>query len=363
MDLKHLIRYRKIVLRYFLVRLIFGLNGFGKKKSSNKIFFYFENNSLARYLYLNLHFFQNVFSVFLHPVPSILSDLRDYSKWIIQEKQVFIRQTGLNPDSLRIIYNNRQYNAKISYDYFSSLSSPNNAKFIMPYFMHPGQYKWDYHNSLSINIKKSRPLKVMFLGGVNKEHYDNPLISKKFKILSRYKVIEYLKSNINYIYPRHENEIYEFITKKRKELIIYNTNATVLWQKDWLKVLSELDFYLALPGVSMPPCHNLIEAMSVGAIPILQYNNYIYPKLENGKNCIVYSSLKELKTILDTINDYRDNILDEMRYNVIEYYYKYHSIAGFKNNISRFLENQNNSQTIEIILNTEYESAKLFSNK
>ena len=42
-----------------------------------------------------------------------------------------------------------------------------------------------------------------------------------------------------------------------------------------LDALAKADFFLACPGVGMPLCHNLIEAIAAGAIPILQYAAYL----------------------------------------------------------------------------------------
>jgi hypothetical protein len=63
---------------------------------------------------------------------------------------------------------------------------------------------------------------------------------------------------------------------------------------EWLYVLGLADFFLCLPGREMPMCHNAVEAMAVGSIPILSYPDWFHPPLEDGKNCIVFCSDDEL---------------------------------------------------------------------
>ena len=46
----------------------------------------------------------------------------------------------------------------------------------------------------------------------------------------------------------------------------------------------------------MPVCHNIVEAMSCGCVPILEYEyaSLMNPKLENLKNSICYKGAGEL---------------------------------------------------------------------
>lgn len=55
-------------------------------------------------------------------------------------------------------------------------------------------------------------------------------------------------------------------------------------------------FFLCAPGVFMPLCHNLVEAMSVGAIPVIQrsYAALLEPVLEHGRNAIVFDGEEDL---------------------------------------------------------------------
>ena len=45
-----------------------------------------------------------------------------------------------------------------------------------------------------------------------------------------------------------------------------------------MELISSSNFFLCMPGSTMPLCYHLIETCVVGSVPILSYNDYIYPK-------------------------------------------------------------------------------------
>jgi hypothetical protein len=67
----------------------------------------------------------------------------------------------------------------------------------------------------------------------------------------------------------------------------------------WLEDLRSADFFLCLPGSHMLMCHNAVEAISAGCIPILCYDDWFSPNLVSGVNCLSYRSLDELKRAIE----------------------------------------------------------------
>jgi len=104
-------------------------------------------------------------------------------------------------------------------------------------------------------------------------------------------------------------------------------------QKKWLPVLSMFDFFLAPPGVQMPLCHNIIEAIAVGTIPFTNYYNWFEVPLEDGKNCIAFNDEKELLQGIHRILNMSKDQIKEMRENVILYYKNYLNPEAFVNRI------------------------------
>ena len=73
--------------------------------------------------------------------------------------------------------------------------------------------------------------------------------------------------------------------------------------EDWLPDLSKTDFFICPPGFCMPMCHNVIEAMAVGAIPVINYPEWFNPTLRHMENCIVFDDRNDLVMKIEEILD------------------------------------------------------------
>lgn len=70
-------------------------------------------------------------------------------------------------------------------------------------------------------------------------------------------------------------------------------------------------------------CHNVIEAMAVGTIPILCYEDWFSPNLVHGENCLTYKTLDEIPNLIKLANSMNPNEIERMRRAVINYYEHY----------------------------------------
>lgn len=63
--------------------------------------------------------------------------------------------------------------------------------------------------------------------------------------------------------------------------------------------IARYSFFIACPGVDMPLSHNLIEAMSVGAIPIIhqEYSDMLVPQLQDMTNALIYNNENFMEVI------------------------------------------------------------------
>ena len=113
--------------------------------------------------------------------------------------------------------------------------------------------------------------------------------------------------------------------------VIVDTNKTWIDDKYWLMHLAKTDFFLAPPGIVMPMCHNIIEAMAVGAIPVTNYPEWFSPKLEHLKNCIQFSNKQDLVDKVKFILDMDNQGIKLLRENVIDYYEAYLTNEQFIN--------------------------------
>ena len=86
-------------------------------------------------------------------------------------------------------------------------------------------------------------------------------------------------------------------------------------------ILTKFDFFLALPGIEIPQSHNVIEAISMGCIPVIQqsYANLFSPPLENKINAIIFENFIDLDIVINEIFKLNVSEINELRKNVLDY--------------------------------------------
>jgi hypothetical protein len=109
---------------------------------------------------------------------------------------------------------------------------------------------------------------------------------------------------------------------------------------DWLPYLSKADFFICPPGYSMPMCHNVVEAMAVGAIPIINYPEWFNPDLRHMENCIIFDDKKDLIKKLESALELDQQKISEMRNHAIDYYENHLNPRKFISNVESRQENK-----------------------
>jgi hypothetical protein len=103
----------------------------------------------------------------------------------------------------------------------------------------------------------------------------------------------------------------------QEQIVISETKTK---DEDWLNFLATSDFFIAPPGFRYPWCHNAIEAMSVGTIPILQYSNLFSPQLRHLENCLQYQSKEELENVVKLALTLGQEEISRLKQNVVHYF-------------------------------------------
>jgi len=136
------------------------------------------------------------------------------------------------------------------------------------------------------------------------------------------------------IIPGSRGEIKSLFDGDYKNVFVFvDIKKTVVYQENWLDTLSKSDFFLALPGDIRPMCHNIIEAMAVGAVPITNYPEWFHPRLEDMKNCIVFGDKDDLIKKINKVLKMGNSKVREMREETLKYYDNHLSPRSFVNKI------------------------------
>jgi len=307
-----------------------------------------------RYLYVFIKCFQlNGYTTYLPKDRKMISDLSKkkgefrYGSWILQEKIKFGK-----PKSSSLILTRTQ----LSNYYFGSANNSN--EFHVPMCEYPGFYFYGVENRI-VDKNFSRKKSVFMSGNIDSKYYREITKSEIFDVLSRREVADFVMNQPYYFNVNTRDELNNFIISNiDSKVIIIDTKEEKfgISFKELKNILVEFNFYLALPGIFIPQSHNVIEAMSMGCIPVIHknYATLFTPHLIHMENAIIYYNLKELDIQLSKLSYLQDNIIDSMKINVLEYYKNYLSPESIVN----IIENNNFSR---IFIQAENKSLEFFN--
>ena len=241
---------------------------------------------------------------------------------------------------------------RIRFNLFSPY--PFSKPIIMPYAVHPMHAKKVAGDSLRELQATARKVRILFAGDL--VGYKRRWINYPKQKLSRIDVISTIKERLGeplrIVNTTQElNGIMESAYTKQF-VFVDNDGARVEWSR-WLDIIARSDFFLCPPGIVMPMCHNIIEAMAVGAIPITSYPEWFSPKLEHLKNCIVFNDKDDLIEKINMALMMSDDQRIEIRENAMKYY----ELKLKPETFVRKVESRTDSR-LNILMYSEYNVAK-----
>jgi glycosyltransferase involved in cell wall biosynthesis len=228
---------------------------------------------------------------------------------------------------------------------------------IMPFPVHPLHNTPDLDKRLQ-QYRSARKNMKIFFSGDTKGYSKNRIQYPKAK-LPRLEAI-------NTILERMDDDV--LLVKEPSELsnlrnavyinkcVIVDTNEIWVDSRDWLGDLARADFFLSPPGIVMPMCHNLIEAMAVGTIPVTNYPEWFDPDLRHMETCIVFDGKDDLINKLQQAMNMNETQLEKMRMNVLDYYETHLKPEVFIQRLE-----SSNARTVPLLIFTERNVARNFS--
>jgi glycosyltransferase involved in cell wall biosynthesis len=197
----------------------------------------------------------------------------------------------------------------------------------MPFYMLPLIYATGEDKKLSQYRELKRKYRVFFAGNLKPEVYDYHVIKQNYKQVTRLEAVNaILGSNLEVSFIKEKKAFNKILNTREylnRLLIVETVYPFKINPGQWLQIVGQSDFFMCLSGAGYPMCHNSVEAMAVGSIPIIAYQDWFYPPLEHGKNAIIYSGKEDLiKKIEFALHMPQAEIL-KLRKGVIEYYESY----------------------------------------
>lgn len=214
----------------------------------------------------------------------------------------------------------------------------------IPFSMHPMQY----HTNQVVKIpglrQTARKIRIFFGGNTTKQAYQGRSVPQ-YGQLNRHEATELIINSV----PETEiitelNRFNSFVSEDNsfvnKFILLRADESGQLKTEDWLSTIAKSQFFMCFSGTNRPICHNAVEAMSVGTIPIISYQDWFTPPLEHMKNTVIYTGKDDLASTVRLVMQMPEAQVKEMSQRVMDYYDEFltprHFQKRFESNNEKF---------------------------
>ena len=288
--------------------------------------------------YLNLFF--RIYQVYKEPIVIKFSLLRMIflAKWFNKLDYIYFEKPFSKITKLKVFSHHKNADFIVDFNYKKVYSSDDYQSNALPYIMHPSNYLYPDFKIFEKNIG------ILMSGNFEERIYNTKIISDNFGLLNRWEIYTEIRKHKKTLSISGNELVRDLNTRRFKDsLVLMNWQSGAINTEKWRCYLSSADFIFCAPGMTMPMCHNVLEAMSVGVIPILNYPHWLNPSLKDDFNCLVYQDVSDIRYVIDKALSLTSDKKIEMRKNIIEYYKKYYENYTFyeKKNVELIVLNEN----------------------
>lgn len=180
--------------------------------------------------------------------------------------------------------------------------------------------------AIDADLESPRPNGVYFAGNIDDKGYDRDVLRDRYRVVTRRELIRVLQTTDQLPAPFVPTEpgAVGQLSDGHPIALAIKAGCRVA-HADWLRQMADADFFLGCPGTQMPMCHNLIEALAVGTIPILEYEKYTVPALEEGVNCLTFRGADEAVSVLRRALGMSLAEKNRLRRGAHEFYLRHHA--------------------------------------
>lgn len=193
----------------------------------------------------------------------------------------------------------------------------NETEIPLPFFVHP-EISTQPAFPPQVDLGKKRNSRIFFGGNTRPCGYGDGPVNRVYKVMNRVHVMETVKGYI----PQEEQCLIQQPFDALPEITFscVETQYFKIPFDQWMQTMMQADFFLACPGTKMPLCHNLVEALCCGTIPIIQYHRYLSPELKDGINCLTFHDEESFKQALQRAVDMPQEEIQRLRTGALGYY-------------------------------------------
>jgi hypothetical protein len=293
--------------------------------------FYFKDRSQIKYSFayyypIMVGFVRNGYDVLLFASADDHPYFFEYNSLLFETKGIYVVDQGVaHSVHVNILFSDSEApnfihtDRTIFYDAdVLGLELDKSSELVAPFFAHPQHL----NRSIPVNANQ-RNITVFFSGNTDHEAYSQFSL---FPMMNRIQILDVVKSNFR---TESLKVDWKRESKQQKGVVIQDwqwnardggDTSSRIPTEQWLDLLSYCDFFLATPGSNIPHSHNLVEAMSLGSIPITNYGHLLSEPLVHRENALLFETEEELKQVIKLALDMSEDEKKRMHQNCITYY-------------------------------------------
>lgn len=314
---KWLCRYLPLMLRYWRSRW----RAQGDDSSGPTVYLDLKTRTQRSFFNLAFSLHEASCRLYLKHDPLQLANLKSWDRHIVELPTLQLTRkspAAIEPDVVLADHDLGAFcsnTARIDLDYFSPLAKD---EYRLPIGIHP-MHRWSgsYERNKALAANEKRPITMFFAGNIGSPKYARDTVQSGFGKLNRRDcidtVVEYLGERC--VFPEMLDENYGYPAP------VVLCDSTRQWVRGHqvFKHLAYARFALCPSGVDYPHCHNYVEAMLMGAIPVIEYDELLDPPLEHEVNCLAYRGKSGLKEVLDLALAMPESEVRRIREGVLDY--------------------------------------------
>lgn len=233
-----------------------------------------------------------------------------------------------------------------------------------PYPMHPWVYALGWHRRVVQLRQEARRVRLFFAGVVHggyAERFDFPILPRPAIVDC---VAETFRADACIVTNQAEARQARG-TDRPIVLILFRGDVTPMASNHfvgraaYLRTLARSEFALCPPGVFMPHSHNLVEAMAVGTVPVLNYPEFCRPRLVDGESCLAFRTTDDLIATVRRVLTIEPTTIAPIRRAVVNHYDRVLSPEGAARRLAEALAQP--GPNLRLALNREFETARAWS--
>lgn len=214
-----------------------------------------------------------------------------------------------------------QPHVRIDTDYYPLPGGPNDG-IRLPMPLVDTLYIQGAYDRFPMDPAVDRQRGVFFFGNMDRRAYSRTELHDVFGCFHRTELLDMVRRH----FPERIHEPVDLdgcVVRDGKDIVLSGRQNQYIAPAGLLPILARFDFFLAPSGVVMPLCHNVVEALCAGCIPILQYAHLMTPALEHGVNCLAFRTEEDLVTLLRSLPGMDPRAVQTMRRNALAYYHQH----------------------------------------